>query len=116
VIELTRRELDDLCIRLRYLAANMMFTQIVQSFARLLPHSRTAAPVHVDDEQGSEDSRAGWHASSWELTRGLQVIEVSASQRDLAALFPDTQPAFHDSDLEPLEPLEASVGAACAEA
>jgi hypothetical protein len=95
------------------LATITMFTQIVQSFARLLPHTRAAAPVHFEDEPGGEDSRAGWHASSWELTRGLQVIESSASQRDLAALFPDTQPAFHDSDLEPLEP---SAGAACAEA
>jgi hypothetical protein len=74
-----------------------MFTQIVQSIARLLPQASVAAPSGRGDPLwGVEHGMA-----SWGLTHGKGAIEVNATvQRDLhlATLFPDTQPAYHEPD------------------
>lgn len=64
-----------------------MLNLILTSLTRLLPQGPAAEPVHP---WSNEDS--SWHSSSFELARGLEVIE----HRSLSpALFADTMPAFH---------------------
>jgi hypothetical protein len=65
-----------------------MFTHLVQQLTRFLPHSAPAArPLDIELHEW------GWHASSWSLKQGADVIELPPSAA--ASLFPDTQPAFH---------------------
>jgi hypothetical protein len=65
-----------------------MFTQLVQQLTRFLPQSAPSARA-LDIELHEH----GWHASSWSLKHGAEVIELPPSAT--ASLFPDTQPAFH---------------------
>ena len=60
---------------------------ILNSLSRLLPQSDSGQAAHP---WINEDSN--WHSSSFELARGLEVIE----HRGLpTAVFADTMPAFH---------------------
>ena len=64
-----------------------MLNLILTTITRLLPQGAAAEPAHP---WINEDS--SWHSSSFELARGLEVIE----HRGLApTLFADTMPAFH---------------------
>jgi hypothetical protein len=65
-----------------------MFTQLVQQLTRFLPHG---APTSRTPDIELRES--GWHASSWSLKQGADVIELPAAAT--ASLFQDTQPAFH---------------------
>jgi hypothetical protein len=67
-----------------------MFTHLVQQLSRLLPQGAPNARRVPDIEL----AEPGWHASSWSLKRGADVIELPSWAA--ASLFPDTQPAFHD--------------------
>jgi hypothetical protein len=71
-----------------------MFTQLVQQLTRFLPQGASSARTTPDIEL----SEPGWHASSWSLKRGADVIELPSWAT--ASLFPDTQPAFHDPSEE----------------
>lgn len=71
-----------------------MFTQLVQSLSRLLPHAAPSA-ARPDEREPREH---GWHESSWVLAHGVDVIELPPMVA--ASLFPDTQPAFHDPSEE----------------
>jgi hypothetical protein len=85
----------------RHRSRTIMLTLIAKSLARLLPHSLAALPPspRADDEQWQRAS--GWHASSWELTHGLDVIEMTLAQQEylLAHAFVDTQPTFHEPEV-----------------
>jgi hypothetical protein len=54
-----------------------------------------AHPVDDDDEKNDEplpeSAGSGWHASSYELRTGLEVIE----HHDALPVFPDATPALH---------------------
>jgi len=64
-----------------------MLNLIFDRLSRFLPQADATEPAHA---WINEDSN--WHSSSFELARGLEVIE----HRGLpAALFADTMPAFH---------------------
>jgi hypothetical protein len=81
-----------------------MFMQIADRltrFARLLPHASLERDEHADEEL----PQSGWHESSWALTRGVDVIELSAAAA--ATLFPDTQPATYYDPIGEMEPLAA---------
>jgi len=75
-----------------------MLTLIAKQLTRWLPQPGPGRNAAADDEP--RDS--GWHQSSWELAQGVEVIELPSAA--IAALFPDTQPAFYDAgdDDEPL--------------
>ncbi|MES2957200.1 MAG: hypothetical protein V4792_03380 [Pseudomonadota bacterium] len=60
---------------------------ILDHLARLLPQAEAIEPVHA---WINED--ISWHSSSFELARGLEVIELRSPS---AAVFADTMPAFH---------------------
>jgi hypothetical protein len=73
--------------------------------ARRLSHlARTVygdlAPSAPDDDDEREGASGGWHESSWVMARGVEVIELPPAAA--ASLFPDTQPAFYESEREPL--------------
>jgi hypothetical protein len=55
--------------------------------SRLLPQARTNESAHP---WTNEDS--SWHSSSFELARGLEVIEHGGMP---PTVFADTMPAFH---------------------
>ena len=64
-----------------------MLNLLLTGLSRLLPQGGPAEAPHA---WINEDS--SWHSSSFELARGLEVIE----HRGLpAAVFADTMPAFH---------------------
>jgi hypothetical protein len=63
-----------------------MLNLILTSLTRLLPQS---SPAPVPHPWINEDS--GWHSSSHELARGLEVIEHLAPP---PSVFADTLPAF----------------------
>jgi hypothetical protein len=63
-----------------------MLNLIYAGLARLLPQS---GPTQVPHPWINEDS--GWHSSSYELARGLEVIE---HLNPPTAVFADTLPAF----------------------
>jgi hypothetical protein len=72
------------CIPIR--PATTMLNLILDRLSRLLPQADTTEAVHA---WTNEDSN--WHSSSFELARGLEVIE----HRGLPpGLFADTLPAF----------------------
>lgn len=80
-----------------------MFTQIADRLSRLtrlLP--QTLADARADD---AEPRESGWHESSWVMSRGLDVIELSPTAA--ATLFPDTQPAAYFDQFGDEEPLAA---------
>lgn len=64
-----------------------MFTQITDRLSRL---TRLLPQTLADD---AEPRESGWHESSWVMSRGLDVIELSPTAA--ATLFPDTQPAAY---------------------
>jgi hypothetical protein len=64
-----------------------MFNLILNSLSRLLPQSDADQAAHP---WINEDSN--WHSSSFELARGLEVIEHRVPP---TAVFADTMPAFH---------------------
>jgi len=64
-----------------------MLNLILDRLSRLLPRAEAPEAPHA---WINEDSN--WHSSSFELARGLEVIEHRALP---AALFADTLPAFH---------------------
>jgi hypothetical protein len=65
----------------------IMLNLILDRLSRLLPQAEASEAAHA---WINEDS--SWHSSSFELARGLEVIE----HRGLpAGLFADTMPAFH---------------------
>ena len=67
-----------------------MLNMIFNCLTRLLPQASSAEPVRP---WTNED--ISWHNSSFELARGLDVIE----HRDLApAVFADTMPAFQRAE------------------
>jgi hypothetical protein len=67
-----------------------MLNMIFNSLTRLRPQ---ASPAEAVQPWTNED--IGWHNSSFELARGLDVIE----HRDLAlAVFADTMPAFQRAE------------------
>ena len=67
--------------------AATMFDLIRHSLARLLP---TYDAVEAAHPWSNED--LSWHSSSFELARGLEVIEHRSAP---PAVFADTMPAFH---------------------
>lgn len=67
--------------------AATMLDLIRNSLARFLPQSDAIEASH---SWSNEDS--SWHSSSFELARGLEVIEYRAAP---ASVFADTMPAFH---------------------
>jgi hypothetical protein len=64
-----------------------MLHLILNSLSRLLPQADDSPATHA---WLNEDSN--WHSSSFELARGLDVIEHRGAQ---PAGFADTLPAFH---------------------
>ena len=74
-----------------------MLTLIAKQLTRWLPQTEPERDTADDEPRDS-----GWHQSSWDLAQGVDVIELPAAV--VAALFPDTQPAFYDAgdDDEPL--------------
>jgi hypothetical protein len=67
-----------------------MLNMIFNSLTRLLPQASS-----VDAVQPWTNEDISWHNSSFELARGLDVIEHS----DLApAMFADTMPAFQRAE------------------
>ncbi|MDP1690576.1 MAG: hypothetical protein Q8L49_01195 [Burkholderiaceae bacterium] len=64
-----------------------MLNLIRNGLTRLLPQARAAEAPHP---WSNEDS--SWHSSSFELARGLEVIEHRGL---LPTVFADTMPAFH---------------------
>jgi hypothetical protein len=64
-----------------------MLNLILNRLTRLLPQGAVPEPVHA---WINEDSN--WRSSSFELARGLEVIEHRGG---LPAVFADTTPAFH---------------------
>ncbi len=64
-----------------------MLNLILNSLARLLPQPPSAQPAH---HWTNEDS--SWHSSSFELARGLEVIEHRGTP---VTVFSDTLPGFH---------------------
>ena len=63
-----------------------MFKLILNGLTRLLPQSGSEQATHP---WINEDSN--WHSSSFELARGLEVIEHRGA---LMSVFADTLPAF----------------------
>ena len=74
-------------IALRHSPTATMFNLILNSLSRLLPQSDADQVAHP---WINEDSN--WHSSSFELARGLEVIEHRVPP---TAVFADTMPAFH---------------------
>jgi hypothetical protein len=68
-----------------------MLSMLVDRISRWLPHA--AAPQPTPSLEPMRE--AGWHASSWALAQGADVIELPAALA--AAIFPDTQPSFRDT-------------------
>ncbi len=64
-----------------------MLNLILNSLTRLLPQTSAA---QAPQPWIFEDSN--WHSSSFELARGLEVIEHRGAP---ATVFADTMPAFH---------------------
>jgi len=64
-----------------------MLELIRNSLARLLPQT---SDVEAPHPWSNEDS--SWHSSSFELARGLEVIEHRGAS---PTLFADTLPGFH---------------------
>ena len=64
-----------------------MINQLISRLSRLIPASgdAEAAPAATHED-------SNWHSSSFELARGLDVIEHRNSAH---AVFADTLPAFH---------------------
>jgi len=73
-----------LCMPIRYTAA--MLNLILNSLTRLRPQDSSGIAAHP---WTNEDS--SWHSSSFELARGLEVIEHRGPPQ---AVFADTAPAF----------------------
>ena len=67
--------------------AATMLNLILNSLTRLLPQP---APHGARHGWVNEDSN--WHSSSFELARGLEVIELRGPPH---SVFADTMPAFH---------------------
>jgi hypothetical protein len=63
-----------------------MLNHIVQSVTRFLPGNEP-----MRDTIEWVDSDRSWHSSSYELSHGLNVVELF----EPATAFPDTLPAFH---------------------
>jgi len=64
-----------------------MLNLILNSLTRLLPHASVA-----EDSPPWSGEDSSWHSSSFELARGLEVIEL----RDPPpTVFADTMPACH---------------------
>ena len=66
-----------------------MLNLIRNHLFRFLPQATASGPVH---HWVNEDSN--WHSSSFELARGLEVIEHRGVP---PSVFADTMPAFHPS-------------------
>ena len=64
-----------------------MLDLIRNGLSRLLPRANATEPPHP---WSNEDS--SWHSSSFELARGLEVIEHRGVP---PTVFADTMPAFH---------------------
>ena len=64
-----------------------MINQLISRLSRLLPASGDVETAPVATHEDSN-----WHSSSFELARGLDVIEHRNSAH---AVFADTLPAFH---------------------
>ena len=64
-----------------------MLHLILNRLSRLLPQSDASQSAHP---WINEDSN--WHSSSFELARGLEVIE---HRGQATSVFADTMPAFH---------------------
>jgi hypothetical protein len=66
-----------------------MLNLILDRLARLLPQDNSGVAAHP---WTNEDS--SWHSSSFELARGLEVIEHRGPPQ---AVFADTAPAFQSA-------------------
>ena len=62
-----------------------LLNHVVRGFARWLPRAQAQL-----DEPRWEDTDRSWHNSSFELSKGVDVIEHS----ERPPVFPDTLPAF----------------------
>ena len=80
-----------------------MFMQIADRFSRL---TRLLPQAFADERVDLvEERQSGWHESSWVMSRGLDVIELSPTAA--ATLFPATQPAAYFDQFGDEEPLAA---------
>jgi hypothetical protein len=70
----------------------VMFNQILASLGRLIPKS---PPIVVATPEDVPER--GWHGSSFDLARGLEVTEIGAEVEGKPRVFADTQPAWHPS-------------------
>ena len=71
-----------------------MFSQVLASLSRLVPRSPAIVIEPADDRH---DRDSGWHTSSYELAKGLEVVEIALDDAACGKppLFADTQPAWY---------------------
>ena len=68
-----------------------MISHFLTSLSRWVP----GEPPREGTQPSFHDDDSSWHSSSFELARGLEVIEHSAAP---SMVFADTRPAFFPSE------------------